>query len=114
MNDKKERGMPVFLINGFLEAGKTKFISFTLQQEYFKADETTVLLLCEEGDTEYDPKLLQETKTKVVTVDDVSELTPEFFRSIDRFPKPFVCLRVQIGKSMVFPPCSFVEAYPGL
>ena len=51
MNDKKERGMPVFLINGFLEAGKTKFISFTLQQEYFKADETTVLLLCEEGDT---------------------------------------------------------------
>ncbi len=83
MNDKKERGMPVFLINGFLEAGKTKFISFTLQQEYFKADETTVLILCEEGDTEYDPKLLKETKTKVVTVDDVSELTPEFFRSIE-------------------------------
>ena len=83
MNGKKEKGMPVFLINGFLEAGKTKFISFTLQQEYFKADETTVLILCEEGDTEYDQKLLLETKTKVVTVDDVSELTPEFFSSIE-------------------------------
>lgn len=80
---KKNEKMPVFLINGFLEAGKTQFISFTLKQEYFKADETTVLLLCEEGDTEFDPELLKESKTKVVTVDDVSELTDEFFAGIE-------------------------------
>ncbi len=84
MQDKIERGMPVFLINGFLEAGKTQFISFTLKQEYFKADDLTVLILCEEGDTEYDPALLAETKTKVVTVDELSELTPEFFRTIEK------------------------------
>ena len=47
MNDKKERGMPGFLINGFLEAGKTKFISFTLQQEYFKAE--TLAITTAEG-----------------------------------------------------------------
>jgi len=88
MNENKGKGMPVFLINGFLEAGKTKFISYTLQQEYFKADETTVLLLCEEGDTDYDPKVLAETKTKIVTVDELSELTPEFFKNIEKTYDP--------------------------
>lgn len=88
MNGNKGKGMPVFLINGFLEAGKTKFISYTLQQEYFKADETTVLLLCEEGDTDYDPKVLAETKTKIVTVDELSELTPEFFKNIEKTYDP--------------------------
>ena len=28
-------GVPVFLINGFLEAGKSSFIQFTMEQEYF-------------------------------------------------------------------------------
>ena len=83
MSGNKNEKMPLFLINGFLEAGKTQFISFTLQQEYFKADETTVLILCEEGDTEIDPKILKETKTKVVTVDDVSELDQDFFDRIE-------------------------------
>ena len=27
---------PVFLINGFLEAGKTEFLSFTMDQDYFQ------------------------------------------------------------------------------
>ena len=54
MSGNNQEKMPVFLINGFLEAGKTQFISFTLQQEYFQADGVTVLILFEEGDTEYD------------------------------------------------------------
>ena len=32
----QEERMPLFLINGFLEAGKTEFIKFTMEQEYFK------------------------------------------------------------------------------
>ena len=36
--------MPVFVINGFLESGKTQFITNTLQQDYFQADGTTVLI----------------------------------------------------------------------
>ena len=55
--------MPVFVINGFLEAGKTQFITNTLQQDYFQADGTTVLILCEEGDTEYDKEILKKTRT---------------------------------------------------
>ena len=36
--------MPLFLINGFLEAGKTQFLDFTMQQDYFKADGKTLLI----------------------------------------------------------------------
>ena len=28
--------IPVFLINGFLESGKTQFLRFTMDQEYFQ------------------------------------------------------------------------------
>ena len=34
--------MPVFLINGFLEAGKTEFLSFTMEQDYFQAEGKTM------------------------------------------------------------------------
>ena len=60
---------PVFLINGFLEAGKTEFLSFTMEQDYFQTEGKTLLIVCEEGDTEYDEELLKETRTSVVYVD---------------------------------------------
>lgn len=78
MSGNNQEKMPVFLINGFLEAGKTQFISFTLQQEYFQADGVTVLILCEEGDTEYDQELLKKTRTRVITVDSADELDEDF------------------------------------
>ena len=46
--------IPVFLINGFLEAGKTEFIKYTMAQDYFQTEGTTLLLLCEEGESEYE------------------------------------------------------------
>ena len=45
---------PVYMINGFLESGKTEFISFTLAQPYFQVRGKTLLLLCEEGENEYE------------------------------------------------------------
>ena len=48
-NEIDDDVMPVFLINGFLEAGKTQFLSFTMDQEYFKTDGKTLLIVCERG-----------------------------------------------------------------
>ena len=44
--------VPIYLITGFLESGKTSFLSFTLQQDYFQIDGKTLLILCEEGEEE--------------------------------------------------------------
>ena len=35
MSGNNQEKMPVFLINGFLEAGKTQFISFTIAAGVF-------------------------------------------------------------------------------
>ncbi|MBP5246181.1 MAG: GTPase [Clostridia bacterium] len=48
------REIPVYLFTGFLEAGKTKFIQETFEDERFSNGENTLLLVCEEGEEEYD------------------------------------------------------------
>lgn len=80
--------MPLFLINGFLEAGKTEFIKFTMQQEYFQTDGKTLLIVCEEGETEYEEELLEETKTAVVYVEELEKLTPEYLEELELFYNP--------------------------
>lgn len=46
--------VPVYAFTGFLDAGKTKFIQSTLCDRRFNAGERTLLLICEEGEEEYD------------------------------------------------------------
>jgi len=47
--------IPVYLFTGFLESGKTTFIQDALEGPDFNAGERTLLLVCEEGEVEYDP-----------------------------------------------------------
>ena len=50
--------IPVYFINGFLESGKTEFINYTIEEDYFKIDELTLIIACEDGEVEYDPEAL--------------------------------------------------------
>lgn len=50
-------GIPLYLFTGFLEAGKTKFIQDTMVDAEFNAGEPTLILLCEEGEEEFDMSL---------------------------------------------------------
>lgn len=80
--------IPVFLINGFLEAGKTKFLQFTMSQEYFRAEGKTLLIVCEEGDTEYDEELLKETGTTAVYLEDFRQMTPDYLTELELLNNP--------------------------
>ena len=75
MAQKKE--IPVYLFTGFLEAGKTRLIQETLEDERFNAGESTLVLLCEEGVEELDISSYPHKNVFVQTVEDVSELTVE-------------------------------------
>ena len=50
--------IPVYLFVGQLESGKTKFIQETMEDPNFDSGDKTLLLVCEEGEIEYDPKSL--------------------------------------------------------
>lgn len=80
--------IPVYLINGFLESGKTEFIKYTLSQPYFQTRGTTLLLLCEEGELEYEESLLKKTKTVLEVVDEEEEFTSERLMELEKKYKP--------------------------
>lgn len=67
----------VYIIYGFLESGKTQFINFTTAQDYFKQDEPTLILQCEEGEEEYDEAELKKLNTTVETIDEFEDFNPE-------------------------------------
>jgi uncharacterized membrane protein YcgQ (UPF0703/DUF1980 family) len=80
--------IPVFLINGFLEAGKTEFLSFTMEQDYFQTEGKTLLIVCEEGEIEYDPALLKDTNTSVVYVDSIDDVAPGKLKELEMLYHP--------------------------
>ena len=80
--------LPVFVINGFLEAGKTQFMKFTMQQEYFRTDGNTLLIVCEEGEEEYDEKLLESTHTTAKYIDDINDLTLQKMEELTKEVNP--------------------------
>ena len=49
--------VPVFFIDGFLDSGKTTFIIDTIKGDGF--DGKTLLLVCEEGEVEYDARMMK-------------------------------------------------------
>ncbi len=60
--------IPVYLFLGFLDAGKTKFIQETFEDERFDSGEKTLLLVLEEGEEEYDPSRFRVKDFKIETL----------------------------------------------
>lgn len=77
-----------YFINGFLESGKTTFIKNLFEQDYFKTGERTLLLLCEEGEEEYDEVILKKDNIFVAEIEDEENFTPEYITSIEKEIKP--------------------------
>ena len=84
MNNKKQ----VYMIYGFLESGKTQFINFTLNQDYFYSDDTTLLIVCEEGEEEYDFEALKEKNVVVEVLDDFTDFNLTTLKELDKQYKP--------------------------
>ena len=82
------RMKPVYVINGFLESGKTEFISFTLAQPYFQIKGKTLLIVCEEGENEYDAALLKKSRTELELIEEEADFTPENLTALEKMHKP--------------------------
>ena len=80
--------VPIYLMTGFLESGKTKFLSFTISQDYFQIKGKTLLILCEEGEEEYDPEVLKRTNTVVEVIENEEDLTTDRLNAMDILHQP--------------------------
>ena len=55
--------IPVFFIDGLLDSGKTSFIIDTLKSDLGENMMRTLLIVCEEGEVEYEPEFLEKANT---------------------------------------------------
>ena len=76
------RDVPVFLFTGFLGAGKSSFIKETLESHEFGDDGRTLLLICEEGDVEYEPDKFVGPGVRVEVLESEDELNAANLRRI--------------------------------
>ena len=92
--------IPVYLIAGFLDSGKTGFINGILR-DGFAEEDRTLLICCEEGELEYDPRVLGNVFT--YTVDEQSQLTPELFKKLEKQYRPKQVIIEYNGMWMIEP-----------
>ena len=83
-----EPDIMVYLMTGFLDSGKTQFLTFTLKQDYFQIDGKTLLILCEEGEEEYDPMEMLKYGVVIEKVGDQEDLTAEWLEEMNRKHEP--------------------------
>lgn len=79
--------IPVYLITGFLESGKTTLINSMLTDEDFTrrsagSNQKTLVIVCEEGMEEYDEDKLEKLGTTVVYLDGAEEVTTETMQKL--------------------------------
>ncbi len=82
------REVPIFCFFGFLDAGKTKFIQETMEDERFDENGAkTLLLVLEEGEEEYDSSRFA-VKNSVTVHLPMDELTGAKLLEIDKIHRP--------------------------
>ncbi len=82
--------MAVYLdvITGFLESGKTSFISGLIEHNCLMEYQKTVLVVCEEGMTGYEEELLKKHRIELIPVEEQTDITDEFFQKIKKEYEP--------------------------
>lgn len=71
---RERDGVPVYIITGFLDSGKTRFINEMLADPGFSEGERTLILRCEEGEEEYDAEFLKRSNSVVRDIEDAEDM----------------------------------------
>ena len=79
----KDSRIPLYLITGFLDSGKTTLLTDTLNMDYFNDGQRTVLLMCEDGEEEYDQQQLSHRNCRMIPIESQEQLNTAFLQEID-------------------------------
>ena len=75
---------PVYIVTGFLESGKTKFMEEMISDPDFSEGERTLLIVCEEGEEEYDETLLKKSNTVLVNLESPEDMAGDSLVKLDK------------------------------
>ena len=82
-----QREVPVYLVTGFLESGKTSFLTDIIRQRDFMTGKS-LLILTEEGEEEYSPEDLKRSRTTLELISDSEALTTEALTAFEKKYRP--------------------------
>ncbi len=82
------REIPVYLFTGFMDSGKTSLIQETLFENNFAEGGKGVIIVCEDGDVEYDLEKLAAVNFSLVAVDNEEDFTDAKLKEINDQYKP--------------------------
>ena len=80
--------VPVYLFTGFLESGKTSMIKETLLDPEFNDGSRTLILVCEQGEVEYDPEFLKQTNAVVEVLESRPQLSEDRLEMLNQKIRP--------------------------
>ncbi|MBQ5973239.1 MAG: hypothetical protein IJL69_03490 [Oscillospiraceae bacterium] len=76
--------IPVYLFMGFLDAGKTTYLSNLMLKSRFTQGKRFLLIVCEEGECEYDQDALRKKQIEVRFVSSPAELTAQKLSALEK------------------------------
>lgn len=109
----EEIKVPVFLMTGFLESGKTDFLVYTMEQDYFAVEGTTLLIVCEEGEEEYEADYLRENRIVMEVIEEPEDFTAQKLQELqDKYnPEQVVIEYNGMWQMKVINECDFPKGW---
>jgi uncharacterized membrane protein YcgQ (UPF0703/DUF1980 family) len=80
--------IPLFVMTGMLEGGKTTMIKELLSDDEFTEGQKVLLVVCEQGEEEYSEAFLKQHNTVMAVVEEPEDLTYGFLAKLNNKEKP--------------------------
>ena len=76
--------IPVYLFTGFMDSGKTSLVQETLFENDFGEGEKGLIIMCEDGDVEYNEDKLRTINFKLTSIESEEEFTSEKLEQLNQ------------------------------
>lgn len=80
--------IPVYLFTGFMDSGKTSLVEETLFENQFGDGAKGLIIMCEDGEKEYDLEKLKTINFQVTSIDSEEEFTEEKLNELQKEYNP--------------------------
>ena len=75
--------IPVYLFTGFMDSGKTTLVEETLYENNFSDGAKGLIIMCEDGDKEYNEDKLKTVNFKLTSIENEEDFTSEKLRELN-------------------------------
>ena len=77
--------IPIYIVTGFLESGKTTMVKEMLTDEYFTERRAhCCCMVCEDGEEEYGEELLKSANTVKIDVEDIESIENGLMNELEK------------------------------